>query len=516
MVNNYFILKSESSFLNKVLRGNTISDVYSPEKDIIIAEFASGNEKRFLKISLEKNLETLFLIENFTRPKKNVISFLKSAYGTSLKEIGIRDKDRIISFDAGEFSLVLVLIPGKGNLLLVKNGEIVDAVRNRKDVAGRKLADLSFEKTEVRVQSDLKKKFGYFGKHYYGEIISSSVYNKYAPGSAASSPEKEAETLLVRISESDKFYLYKDVSYFLSHVILRSAQYNEPEVYDSVNEILRTAFTRIKTEIRHSSAKQIVSDSKEKKVKALEKQIANLKENLKHAEDASQYRESGEIILQNIKEIRKGQKSFEFFDLIYGKNKVVKLNPDLSPSENANRYFEKFKGLKKSTDLLEDKIKKSEAELDNLKKKRDEAAAETDIRKVVKTMKSETKENEKLPFRIFRIHEKFSVWVGKDSVSNDLLTMKHSNQFDLWFHVRGASGSHTILKFDDKNVVPDKSLILKAASVAAYYSKARNARNVPVAYCERKYVRKKKGFKSGAVVMEKEKVVFVNPGLPES
>jgi predicted ribosome quality control (RQC) complex YloA/Tae2 family protein len=131
-------------------------------------------------------------------------------------------------------------------------------------------------------------------------------------------------------------------------------------------------------------------------------------------------------------------------------------------------------------------------------------------------MKTETKENEKLPFRIFRIHEKFSVWVGKDSVSNDLLTMKHSNQFDLWFHVRGASGSHTILKFDDKNVVPDKSLILKAASVAAYYSKARNARNVPVAYCERKYVRKKKGFKSGAVVMEKEKVVFVNPGLPES
>lgn len=516
MVNNYFILKSESSFLKTVLKGLTVSDVYSPEKDIIIIEFSSDSGKRFLKISLEKNLETLFLVDNYSRPKKNVMSFLKTAYGASLKDIRIEDKDRIVFLEAGEYTLVLVLIPGKGNLLLVKNGEVVDAFRNRKDAAGRKFAELSFEKTDSHAQSELKKKFGYLGKHYYGEIISSSVLNRYAPGSSATTPEKEAESLLERIGNSNKFYLYKDSSYFLSHVPLRNGQYNEPEVFDSVNEIIRTAYTRIKTESRHTAVKQVVTESKEKKIKALEKQIANLKANLKHAEDALQYKESGDIIIQNIKEIRKGQKSYEFFDLIYGKNKVIKLNPNLSPSENANQYYAKFKGLKKSTDLLEEKIRKSETELENLKKKRDEVSAETDIRKAVRTMKNETKENEKLPFRIFRIHEKFSVWVGKDSVSNDLLTMKHSNQFDLWFHVRGASGSHTILKFDDKNVVPDKSLILKAASVAAYYSKARNARNVPVAYCERKYVRKKKGFKSGAVVMEKEKVVFVNPGLPES
>ena len=62
--------------------------------------------------------------------------------------------------------------------------------------------------------------------------------------------------------------------------------------------------------------------------------------------------------------------------------------------------------------------------------------------------KSEINNNdaEKLPFRIFKLNEKFEVWVGKDSASNDLLTMKHTNQYDLWFHVRGSSGSHTILK----------------------------------------------------------------------
>ena len=62
----------------------------------------------------------------------------------------------------------------------------------------------------------------------------------------------------------------------------------------------------------------------------------------------------------------------------------------------------------------------------------------------------------------------------------------------------------------------DKKYILSAASIAAYYSKARNGGNVPVAYTERKYVKKKKGFREGTVILEKEKVIFVKPGLPEN
>jgi predicted ribosome quality control (RQC) complex YloA/Tae2 family protein len=72
------------------------------------------------------------------------------------------------------------------------------------------------------------------------------------------------------------------------------------------------------------------------------------------------------------------------------------------------------------------------------------------------------------------------------------------------------------LKVSDKKNPPDKKNIETAASIAAYYSKARNASNVPVAYCERKYVKKKKGFKEGSVIMEREKVIFVKPGLPEN
>ncbi len=118
-------------------------------------------------------------------------------------------------------------------------------------------------------------------------------------------------------------------------------------------------------------------------------------------------------------------------------------------------------------------------------------------------------------FRKFVLSEDYQVWVGKDSKSNDLLTMHYSAPNDLWFHIRGTSGSHTVLKTGNKTENLDKKIIETAASICAYYSKARNAGNVPVAFCQRKYVKKKKGFNEGSVVMEREKVIFVKPKLPE-
>ena len=118
-------------------------------------------------------------------------------------------------------------------------------------------------------------------------------------------------------------------------------------------------------------------------------------------------------------------------------------------------------------------------------------------------------------FRIFKLGEGFEVWVGKDSSANDLLTIKYSHQNDFWFHVRGSSGSHTVLKIpDDCNTIP-KEYIKAAASIAAFYSKSKNAKNVSVAYTQAKYVQKFKGAKSGSVTIKNEKIVKVAPGLPE-
>ena len=119
-------------------------------------------------------------------------------------------------------------------------------------------------------------------------------------------------------------------------------------------------------------------------------------------------------------------------------------------------------------------------------------------------------------FRIFPLGEGFEVWVGKHSEANDLLSFKYTKQNDLWFHVRGTSGSHTILKIPEEfdGAVP-KEYIKTAAEICAFYSKAKNAKNVPVAYTEGKNVSKYKGAKSGSVVIKGEKVVKVQPKVPE-
>ncbi len=118
-------------------------------------------------------------------------------------------------------------------------------------------------------------------------------------------------------------------------------------------------------------------------------------------------------------------------------------------------------------------------------------------------------------FRIFKLGEGYEVWVGKDSSANDLLTIKYTHQNDLWFHVRDSSGSHTVLKIPENSDTIPKEYIKTAASIAAFYSKSKNAKNVHVAYTPAKYVQKYKGAKSGSVVIKNEKTVRVMPGIPK-
>ena len=119
-------------------------------------------------------------------------------------------------------------------------------------------------------------------------------------------------------------------------------------------------------------------------------------------------------------------------------------------------------------------------------------------------------------FRIFKLKGGFEVWVGKDSKANDMLTMRYAKQNDFWFHVSGTSGSHTVLKIPEGTEIIPKEIIKTAASICAYYSKAKNAKIVKVSYTQVKNVQKYKGAKSGSVVIKNEKVIKCSPLLPSS
>jgi len=104
--------------------------------------------------------------------------------------------------------------------------------------------------------------------------------------------------------------------------------------------------------------------------------------------------------------------------------------------------------------------------------------------------------------------------VGKTDRDNDLLTFSsHAN--DLWLHVSGFAGSHVVIPLQEREE-PPKDIIKKAASIAAWHSKAQKAGKVTVHCTQIKNVTKPRGAKAGSVQIRKEKGIVVRPSLPES
>ena len=108
----------------------------------------------------------------------------------------------------------------------------------------------------------------------------------------------------------------------------------------------------------------------------------------------------------------------------------------------------------------------------------------------------------------FKVDE-FDVFVGKNNVQNDYLTLKFASDNDLWFHTKDIHGSHVILRIQDKQ--PSQEIINKVASIAAKYSKAKLSSNVPVDYTYVKYVKKPNKVKPGMVIYTHEQTVNVQP-----
>ncbi|MEL7006397.1 MAG: NFACT RNA binding domain-containing protein, partial [Bacteroidota bacterium] len=107
----------------------------------------------------------------------------------------------------------------------------------------------------------------------------------------------------------------------------------------------------------------------------------------------------------------------------------------------------------------------------------------------------------------------FDIYIGKNARANDELLRKYAFKEDLWLHAKDVSGSHVLVKH--KAAKPfGAPVIEKAAQLAAYYSKRKNDTLCPVIYTPRKFVRKRKNDPPGAVVVEKEKVLLVEPVKP--
>ena len=244
---------------------------------------------------------------------------------------------------------------------------------------------------------------------------------------------------------------------------------------------------------------------------------------------AEQYQLFANLLTANLHSIKKGMKSITV-ENSYAENEnvVIPLDVSLPPQKNAERFYDKAKKsktAKEESKLRLEILKKRESSLKDLLEKSNGVNESVSWKNylhsyggMVKELGYMTeKEQEELPpFKMFAVEGGFKVYAGKNSANNDLLTFKFAKPNDLWFHARGSSGSHVVLKLGGTQGMPSKKAIEQAASIAAYYSKMKNAKHVPVAMTERKYVHKPKGAPAGTVALDKEKVIFVQPLLPKN
>ena len=116
----------------------------------------------------------------------------------------------------------------------------------------------------------------------------------------------------------------------------------------------------------------------------------------------------------------------------------------------------------------------------------------------------------------YLIEDIYNVYVGRDSKSNDYLSVKFAKQNDYWFHARGLPGSHVVLRVDNVKQGIPKPIIKKAASLAAIHSKAKTTGTASVSYTFAKFVYKKKGMAPGKVILTKENTLLVKPEIPKN
>ncbi len=302
--------------------------------------------------------------------------------------------------------------------------------------------------------------------------------------------------------------------------------------YDTMSEALTEYYDAITLKENIASEKHKLKQALEKQKKLLTRKERELQKDLERAEKAEDYRIHGELLLANLHNITRGQKQVELQNYYSPEldTLTISLDPELTPSDNAQSYFKKYTKAKRGFSRIQQLIAALEAEQKILS--RYEIKLESsDTLESLQKLSSEFVENGYLktqhknkkqqdinegPFRKYISKNGFHMYVGRNSESNDLLLRQIAKPRDMWLHAKQIHGSHVIIRNPENKPDIPMPTLLQAAQLAAYFSKAHHSSFVPVDYTWAKYVVKRKGNVAGYVHYTREKTLYVEPAVPST
>ena len=258
---------------------------------------------------------------------------------------------------------------------------------------------------------------------------------------------------------------------------------------------------------RSADLRHIVQLALERNSKKLDLQLKQLKD----TENRDKYRLYGELLTAYAYQIKGGQKEVTVDNYYTNEQMTIPMDPQLTASENAQKYYEKYNKQKRTfealTNLIED-VKADVEHLQSIQASLDIALAEEDLIQIRQELadsgyvrKKSGGKKEKITSKPFHYvsTDGYDIYVGKNNFQNDELTFKFANGGDWWFHAKKMPGSHVVLRVKQGEEVPDRAFE-EAAKLAAYYSQGREQEKVEIDYVRRKEVKKPNGAKPGFVV----------------
>lgn len=304
------------------------------------------------------------------------------------------------------------------------------------------------------------------------------------------------------------------------------------QTFETMSEALTAYYDAITLKENIASEQRTLTQALEKRQKLLQRKAKGLRADLERAEKSEDYRIQGELLLANLHNITRGQKQVELQNYYSPELEtlLIPLNPEQTPSENAQTYFKKYTKAKRGYSLIQQRLAELEAE-EEVRRVYEAKVESADTFGALRDLHTEFIENGYLraqhrgkqqqqtnegPFRKYTSTNGFQMYVGRNSQSNDLLLRQIAKPRDMWLHAKQIHGSHVIIRNPENRPDIPMPTLLQAAQLAAYFSKAHHASNVPVDYTWARYVVKRKGNVAGYVHYTREKTLYVEPAVPPS
>lgn len=551
MPQDIFTLKRTISQLNNLLQGSKINKITQPSQDEIVLTLYK-NKVYNLTLSTFAKFARVSLTElekpnPITAPNFCML-LRKYVQGGQILDITLLNNDRIVKINVvnkndfkelNEYELIIEVMGKYSNVFLTRNNVILGTLKQGKlsldskriILIGSKYSPpIKPNKFDAYMDGDLDLVFKDNLTEITGNFILNSFIN-FAPITA--------DEISFRINKNfkngyDKTIAKNTLLQFLSQPL-------NPTIISGVNDFFSTDYLHLLGERKFENDFLLLQanfyDNLEKNTNLLSvktslnqkliheeqkefKKLSVLREREKESNTADKYRIYGELLTNNLYRLNKGVKKAVVYNYYEDKDIEIPLSIEISPQENAKKYFKKYNKLKNAYEITIKQIEETLNYLDyisSIKSSVEIAENLLDLKIIEKELvnigliKSQTNNNKsnklKYDFLTYEI-DGFIVKVGKSNLQNEEL-LSTANKGDIWLHAKNFHSCFVIL-FTNGNKVLDKT-IKTCAEICAYYSQGRNANKVEVSYTQRKNVKKPPKAKCGMVIYSNYSSILVEP-----